>query len=91
MAKNPQMDISEFLEQAPDIDVSINGVGSVMYPRTFSTGSVGYNDSGKRSIKLKDGRVVTAQLSLNLAIVDSKTWPDGKNVRPPKKEKKKVA
>lgn len=61
----------EFLENAQDIEVIINGVKHTASPKEFSTGSFGWNINGKVSVKV-GGETVQCQLGMNLTVAKSK-------------------
>ncbi len=63
-----------YLDKAPAIEVMIDGNKFVAGPREFSTGSLGYNVSGKYTATV-DGKVVTYQVGLNVTAVGSKELP----------------
>jgi hypothetical protein len=69
------MSKAEFTANAKPITVTIDGQPQSADPRTFSTGSVGWNVNGKVQVALPNGQVVRCQCSLNLTAVGSKEWP----------------
>lgn len=63
-----------FLEKAPKVVVTINGVPFNLSPREFSTGSFGYNLADKLPLGV-DGENVKLQVAFNLIVVGSKDAP----------------
>jgi hypothetical protein len=61
----------DWVASAKPIAIQVEGQSVVCTPRQFSSGSVGYNASGKVLI---DGHKV--QVGGNLVVVGSKDWPD---------------
>lgn len=61
----------DFLTGAEPMTVEVAGQAFQLSPREFSTGSVGYNASGKVSV-LVDGKVVPLQVNLLLTVIGSK-------------------
>ena len=62
--------------------------GIVLVPKTFKTGSVGFNASGKVVLKV-DGKVMPCQVAVNMTAINSKEWPDQRPA--PKKTSRKSA
>ncbi len=60
-----------FLENAGSLVVEVAGQTFQLDPRSFSTGSVGFNANGKVSVVV-DGVVCPLQLNLNLTLIGSK-------------------
>ncbi len=66
---------NEYLANAkPNIVVTIDGIPYNADVKEFSTGSVGYNASGKVKLTQKDGTIVTHQLSCNITAIGSREW-----------------
>ena len=68
---------AEFLTNAKPLVGDVNGQPIILTPKLFSTGSVGYNVTGKMAIKLANGVVVNLQQGFNLTAVKSKEWVEG--------------
>jgi len=64
---------------APSIKVVIAGVEYTAFLREFSTGSVGYNVSGKIPALDKDGKATAlkSQVGLNIIVCGSKDMTQG--------------
>lgn len=72
---NPSlMSVSEFLSKAKTLEAVIDGQRVVLDVKAFSTGSYGWNATGKLSITV-DGKPVKCQLGVNLTVVGSKDAP----------------
>jgi hypothetical protein len=67
---------SSFLESAKQLAVTVHGTTLYAEPKQFSTGSVGYNVTGKVPVTLPDGTVVKLQVSGNLTVIGSKDWQE---------------
>lgn len=65
----------QFLDNAKQMSVVIDGQSKVVSPKQFSTGSLGWNLSDKIDVVI-DGKVCKVQVGLNLTIVGSKELPD---------------
>ena len=61
----------EFLDHAAAIEVTINGVPMTASVKEFSTGSLGWNLTGKMQVTL-GGKTVMAQVGLNMTVIGSK-------------------
>jgi hypothetical protein len=84
MAKKTSCPISraEFRDKAKPVTVNISGVPLMAEVKEFSTGSLGWYLNGKTTIEI-DGKPVSVQIGLNLAIVGSKELPrDGEGSAP---------
>lgn len=53
--------------------------GTLLVPKGFKTGSVGFNASGKVLLKI-DGKAYPCQVAVNVTAVHSKEWPDQRPV-----------
>ncbi len=72
VAKSPcPISKTQFLEKAEAVKVTINGQEVIADRREFSTGSFGWYHNGKVTITV-DGKPLTVQIGLNLAVVGSK-------------------
>lgn len=65
---------AQFKQNVKAIEVIIDGNKHIAVAREFSTGSMGWNISGKMTIMIGD-TPVTVQVGLNLTIVGSKELP----------------
>ena len=75
MAKSPcPVSLTQFLEKAEPVKVTINGQEMIAEVKSFSTGSFGWYLNGKTVISV-DGKPVSVQIGLNLTIVGSKEAP----------------
>lgn len=70
------MSKQEFLANAKPIILTVNGIPLTANPKKFSTGSVGYQATGKAPIQLPDGSVAKLQIGSNLTLIGSKDWPE---------------
>jgi hypothetical protein len=64
----------EFLEHATPIELTVNGVPMTAGVKEFSTGSLGYNLTGKLAVVV-NGKAVTLQLGVNMTVIGSKDLP----------------
>jgi hypothetical protein len=62
---------SEWLKGAKPLALQVEGQTVIATPRVFSSGSCGYNASGK--VQVGDDRI---QVGGNLVIIGSKEWAD---------------
>lgn len=65
---------AEFAAAAKPVEVSIAGIPMFADVKEFSTGSLGWNSTGKMTVKIGD-KLVSVQIGLNLTIVGSKELP----------------
>jgi hypothetical protein len=63
--------LAQFLEKAEPMKVTINGQDMLAEVKQFSTGSFGWYMNGKTLVQI-DGKTVSVQIGMNLAIVGSK-------------------
>jgi hypothetical protein len=63
--------LTQFLEKAEPVKVTINGQELLAEVKQFSTGSFGWYMNGKTVVQI-DGRPVSVQIGMNLTIVGSK-------------------
>ncbi|MFA7677089.1 MAG: hypothetical protein WCY34_02845 [Candidatus Omnitrophota bacterium] len=73
-AKSCPLSRQEFLEHATPIELTINGVPMTAGVKEFSTGSLGYNLTGKLAVVV-NGKAVTLQLGVNMTVIGSKDLP----------------
>lgn len=66
------MSKQEIVASMKPLTVIVNGVGIVATPKVFSTGSIGYNVTGKVPVELPDGTMGKLQVTGNLILVGSK-------------------
>lgn len=72
MAKSPcPVSLSQFLEKAEPLKVSVNGQELLAEVKSFSTGSFGWYINGKTTVTV-DGKPVSVQIGMNMTIVGSK-------------------
>jgi hypothetical protein len=71
MATPPPISLSTFVAKAEPLKVVINGMEMTAEPKSFSTGSFGWNINGKTTITV-DGKSLPVQVGLNLTVVGSK-------------------
>ena len=64
----------EFTQHAQPIKVSIGDKTYTARPKSFSTGSLGWNINDKITVEV-NGKEVTVQVGMNLTIVGSKELP----------------
>ena len=65
-----------FVETAPPLELKVGGNTFTATPRTFSTGSVGYNIDQKFSIRMPDGQTIEFKFAGNAIATKSKEWPE---------------
>src|SRR6187401_336151 len=63
--------LTQFLEKAEPLKVSINGQEMLAEVKQFSTGSFGWYMNGKTVVSI-DGKAVSVQIGMNLTVVGSK-------------------
>ncbi len=72
MAKSPcPVTLSQFLEKAEPVKVTINGQEMLAEVKSFSTGSFGWYINGKTTVQV-DGKPLSVQIGMNLTVVGSK-------------------
>jgi hypothetical protein len=72
MAKSPcPVTLSQFLEKAEPLKVTINGQELLAEVKSFSTGSFGWYINGKTTVTV-DGKPVSVQIGMNMTVVGSK-------------------
>ena len=72
MAKSPcPVSLTQFLEKAEPVKVTINGQEMVAEVKSFSTGSFGWYINGKTTITV-DGKPLSVQIGMNMTVVGSK-------------------
>ncbi|MDY7227990.1 hypothetical protein [Hyalangium rubrum] len=72
MPKSPSpVSLSQFLEKAEPLKVSINGQEMLAEVKSFSTGSFGWYLNGKTVVTI-DGKPVSVQIGMNMTVVGSK-------------------
>ena len=72
MAKSPcPVSLSQFLEKAEPVKVTINGQEMIAEVKSFSTGSFGWYINGKTVIQV-DGKPLSVQIGMNMTVVGSK-------------------
>jgi hypothetical protein len=72
MAKSPcPVSLSQFLEKAESLKVTINGQEMLAEVKSFSTGSFGWYINGKTTVTV-DGKPVSVQIGMNMTVVGSK-------------------
>ncbi|ATB31588.1 MULTISPECIES: hypothetical protein [Archangiaceae] len=72
MAKSPcPVSLSQFLEKAEPLKVTINGQEMLAEVKSFSTGSFGWYINGKTTVTV-DGKPVSVQIGMNMTVVGSK-------------------
>lgn len=72
MAKSAcPISLSQFLEKAEPVKVTINGQEMIAEVKSFSTGSFGWYINGKTVIQV-DGKPLSVQIGMNLTVVGSK-------------------
>ncbi len=77
MAKSPcPVSLSQFLEKAEPLKVTINGQEMLAEVKSFSTGSFGWYINGKTTVTV-DGKPVSVQIGMNMTVVGSKEAPRG--------------
>jgi hypothetical protein len=63
--------LTQFLEKAEPVKLSINGQEMLAEVKQFSTGSFGWYMNGKTVVTV-DGKPVSVQIGMNLTVVGSK-------------------
>jgi hypothetical protein len=63
--------LSQFLDKAEPLKVSIQGQEMLAEVKQFSTGSFGWYMNGKTVVNI-DGKAVSVQIGMNLTVVGSK-------------------
>jgi hypothetical protein len=63
--------LSQFIEKAEPLRVTINGQDMIAEVKQFSTGSFGWYMNGKTVVMI-DGKAVSVQIGMNLTVVGSK-------------------
>lgn len=72
MAKSScPLSLSQFLEKATPLKITVNGQDMLAEVKSFSTGSFGWYLNGKTVIGV-DGKAVSVQIGMNLTVVGSK-------------------
>ena len=72
MAKSPcPVSLTQFLEKAEPVKVTINGQEMVAEVKSFSTGSFGWYINGKTTVTV-DGKPLSVQIGMNMTVVGSK-------------------
>ena len=76
MAKSAcPISLSQFLEKAEPVKVTIGTQELTAEVKAFSTGSFGWYINGKTTIQV-DGKPLSVQIGMNLTVVGSKELPD---------------
>lgn len=63
--------LTQFLEKAEPLKISINGQDMLAEVKSFSTGSFGWYLNGKTVISV-DGKAISVQIGANFTVVGSK-------------------
>ena len=63
--------LTNFMEKAEPLKISINGQDMLAEVKSFSTGSFGWYLNGKTVISV-DGKAVSVQIGMNMTVVGSK-------------------
>lgn len=63
--------LTQFIEKAEPLKVSINGQEMLAEVKQFSTGSFGWYMNGKTVVTI-DGKAISVQIGMNLTVVGSK-------------------
>jgi hypothetical protein len=63
--------LTQFLEKATPLKISINGQDMLAEVKSFSTGSFGWYLNGKTVIEI-DGKAISVQIGMNMTVVGSK-------------------
>jgi hypothetical protein len=72
MAKSPcPVSLSQFLEKAEPVKVTVNGQEMIAEVKSFSTGSFGWYINGKTTVTV-DGKALSVQIGMNMTVVGSK-------------------
>ncbi|MBX3156862.1 MAG: hypothetical protein KF773_12885 [Deltaproteobacteria bacterium] len=63
--------LTQFLEKATPLKITINGQDMLAEVKSFSTGSFGWYLNGKTVIEI-DGKAISVQIGMNMTVVGSK-------------------
>ena len=63
--------LSQFMEKAEPLKITINGQEMLAEVKAFSTGSFGWYLNGKTTVSV-DGKAISVQIGMNLTVVGSK-------------------
>jgi hypothetical protein len=63
--------LTQFLEKATPMKITINGQDMLAEVKSFSTGSFGWYLNGKTVIEI-DGKAISVQIGMNMTVVGSK-------------------
>jgi hypothetical protein len=63
--------LTQFVEKAEPLKVTINGQDMLAEVKQFSTGSFGWYMNGKTIVTV-DGKAISVQIGMNLTVVGSK-------------------
>jgi len=63
--------LTQFLEKAEPLKITINGQEMLAEVKSFSTGSFGWYLNGKTIISV-DGKTLSVQIGMNMTVVGSK-------------------
>lgn len=63
--------LTQFLEKAEPLKITINGQEMLAEVKSFSTGSFGWYLNGKTVIQI-DGKALSVQIGMNMTVVGSK-------------------
>ena len=63
--------LTQFLEKAEPLKISINGQEMLAEVKAFSTGSFGWYLNGKTVVTV-DGKAISVQIGMNMTVVGSK-------------------
>lgn len=63
--------LTQFVEKAEPLKVTINGQDMLAEVKQFSTGSFGWYMNGKTVVTV-DGKAISVQIGMNLTVVGSK-------------------
>jgi hypothetical protein len=77
-AQSNAMTQEQFMKEAKPLKICFNdGEALMAAPRIFSTGSAGWNLTGKQLLKIGDGdTTLMAQIGLNVTFIGSKQWSE---------------
>nr|HEX4314941.1 hypothetical protein [Kofleriaceae bacterium] len=78
---NCPVTLSQFLDKAEPLKVTINGQDMLAEVKQFSTGSFGWYMNGKTVVQI-DGKAVSVQIGMNMTIVGSKDADRGTPAAP---------
>ena len=76
-AQRKSMTKAKFLAGAEHYDCSVGTLEFKVAPKQFRTGSCGWSYNNKVDLQV-NGKVVKAQLGLNVTVIGSQAWKDGK-------------